>query len=66
MKYQYKVVPAPKIVRGDSAEYFQNAINQEAAQGWEFVNMFAIEEKQGCFLNPQFVKFNMLVFVHKS
>jgi hypothetical protein len=52
----YKVVPAAMVVTGSTysvAEYFQDIINKEAKNGWQFYSMetATAEENKGCSFN---------------
>ena len=64
--YQYKVVPAPKIVKGSPAAFFQDLINREVQGGWKYVGMQSIKQSAGCFLSPTVIEENMLIFQFKS
>lgn len=67
---KYKVIGGPKeiIVKqgNESSAYqlFENIINNEVSQGWEYHSMesIAITEKPGCFQQPVTKYSYMLIF----
>jgi len=67
---QYKVVPVPAVIRGQTysaADYIEKTINEEARNGWKFCSMGSITAEQplGClalFMPPKRTETNLLVF----
>ena len=67
---KYKIVPGPKNIlvgkgKQDQAfKLFEEIINNEVAQGWEYHSMenIAITEKPGCFQQPTTTYSYMLIF----
>ena len=65
---QYKVVPGPKLVVGDSSnasKLFQDIINNNAVDGWKYHSMETIttQEKSGCLKGqPAAISSYMLIF----
>lgn len=67
---RYKVVGGPKeiiVKQGDkdsAYQLFENIINNEVSQGWEYHSMenIAIIEKPGCFQQPITRYSYMLIF----
>lgn len=73
MPYQYKTVPAPKVLSikteketAAAINGFGDLLNQEAVDGWEFHSMqtITVSEAQGCSGSGQakVTHYNMLVF----
>ena len=67
---QYKIVDGPKNVivkKGNMVEaykLFEDIINSQAAQGWEYHSMetITITEKPGCLQKPIPINSYMLIF----
>lgn len=67
---KYKIVGGPKVVvvkQGDTEsayKLFEDIINKEVSQGWEYHSMenIAITEKPGCFQQPVTKYSYMLIF----
>ena len=67
---KYKIVGGPQniiVKQGNSEEayrMFEDIINKEVSQGWEYHSMesIAITEKPGCFQQPVTVHSYMLIF----
>lgn len=71
--YEYKCVAGPTIIevknpadRAEAVTAFQNIINEQAAEGWEYVGIdeFQTSEPAGCLETggPKVTIFKMLVF----
>lgn len=68
----YRVVTGPKVTQGGmccgpdtsaSGEPFQQIINEQAKQGWEFESVFAHQMSGACLcIFPRNVSVNLLVF----
>lgn len=67
---KYKIVEGPKniiVEKGNSEEalkLFEDIINKEVSQGWEYHSMetITITEKPGCFQQPMSRYSYMLIF----
>lgn len=71
--YEYHCVAGPTVIsvkseneKKEAVKAFQDIINQQAAQGWEYVGIdeFRTSEAPGCLQGnvPKITVFKMLVF----
>ncbi len=71
---KYKVVGGPKeilVSKGNTEQaykMFEDIINQEVSQGWEYHSMesIAITEQPGCLFDKPFTRYSYMLIFYKD